>query len=257
MAKPAFRSAKQPGKWEGQGSRHERGYGSDWVKLRRSILERDGHLCRACLSEGRPTEATDVDHIRPKAKGGTDNPDNLQSLCGPCHRIKTRADTRRGVSVGLDGWPTGPERHGYSIPDGLRPSAIPVVLVTGPPASGKSYYIKQHAQPGDTIIDFDECRKKVGGTKWDARKEIWRKAFALRDQLIHELHNKVGGTAYLIVTAAKDEERKAWQRVLGTVKIVVIATTEAECIKRIRSDPERAEAADSQSGAVKAWWSIN
>ena len=243
-------------KWANQPSRHERGYGSAWVKLRLTILKRDGYLCQQCLSQGRPTPATEVDHIRPKAKGGTDDAENLQSLCNPCHYAKTRADTRRGVAVGIDGWPAGPERHGYSIPDGVRPSAIPVMLITGPPASGKSHYIRQHAQPGDTIIDFDECRKKVGGRKWDTRKDIWRKAFALRDQLIHDLHNKTDGTAYLIVTAAKHEERQAWRRVLGNVNIIVINTPAAECIRRIKEDPDRAEAATGQIGAVLDWWSV-
>ncbi|MEG9303316.1 HNH endonuclease signature motif containing protein [Psychrobacter celer] len=33
--------------------------------------------------------ATDVDHIINKAKGGSDDPSNLQSLCRKCHRSKT------------------------------------------------------------------------------------------------------------------------------------------------------------------------
>ncbi|MCC5855131.1 MAG: HNH endonuclease [Idiomarina sp.] len=71
------------------GNRHKRGYGKDWVKLRRLILERDDNLCIHCLSLGRYTEATHVDHIVPKAKGGTDGEDNLQSLCKSCHEAKT------------------------------------------------------------------------------------------------------------------------------------------------------------------------
>ncbi|WP_345945876.1 HNH endonuclease [Psychrobacter sp. Ps4] len=33
--------------------------------------------------------ATDVDHIINKAKGGSDEPSNLQSLCRKCHLSKT------------------------------------------------------------------------------------------------------------------------------------------------------------------------
>lgn len=71
------------------GNRHKRGYGKDWEKIRRIILERDDHLCINCLSEGRYTEATHVDHIEPKSRGGTDDEDNLQSLCKACHESKT------------------------------------------------------------------------------------------------------------------------------------------------------------------------
>jgi 5-methylcytosine-specific restriction protein A len=73
-------------------SRHERGYGSKWVKLRAVILKRDNHLCQPCLRNGRPTQATAVDHIKPKAKGGTDEPENLEATCDQCHAVKTQAE---------------------------------------------------------------------------------------------------------------------------------------------------------------------
>ncbi|ELV2160624.1 HNH endonuclease [Escherichia coli] len=34
-------------------------------------------------------EAKTVDHIIPKAHGGSDADSNLQSLCWPCHKAKT------------------------------------------------------------------------------------------------------------------------------------------------------------------------
>lgn len=88
-------------------SRHARGYGAAWDKLRKFILERDKHLCQPCLSKGRPTQATAVDHIKPKAKGGMDDPDNLQAICGPCHDEKTTLENGGRVKprTGLDGWP--------------------------------------------------------------------------------------------------------------------------------------------------------
>lgn len=71
------------------GSTTERGYGYAWRKLRDSILKRDNYLCVKCAVAGRVAEARDVDHIKAKAHGGTDDPDNLQSLCSPCHKQKT------------------------------------------------------------------------------------------------------------------------------------------------------------------------
>ena len=89
-------------------SRHERGYGTDWYKLRSHVLAEEP-LCRMCAALGRVTPATDLDHILPKAQGGTDRLDNLQPLCRACHDDKTRADNRRRgkVATGLDGWPIG------------------------------------------------------------------------------------------------------------------------------------------------------
>ncbi|NBV62796.1 MAG: HNH endonuclease, partial [Rhodobacteraceae bacterium] len=93
-------------------SRHQRGYDNEWVKLRRQIIARDNGLCQACLTSGRPTPFAAVDHIVPKAKGGTDHPDNLQCLCGPCHEAKTQAEAAEAQGraytpkrqIGLDGW---------------------------------------------------------------------------------------------------------------------------------------------------------
>lgn len=76
----------------GSTSRHERGYGSAWVKTRARILKRDMHLCQPCLTTGRPTLATEVDHVTPKAKGGTDDDENLQAICHDCHVVKTEAE---------------------------------------------------------------------------------------------------------------------------------------------------------------------
>jgi 5-methylcytosine-specific restriction protein A len=88
-------------------SRHARGYDHRWVKLRALILKRDRYLCQPCYRANRLTQATQVDHITPKAKGGTDDHDNLQSICTHCHAVKTDADEGRKVPrvVGLDGYP--------------------------------------------------------------------------------------------------------------------------------------------------------
>ena len=43
-------------------------------------------FCHDC---GAP--ATEVHHIRRRADGGGDEPGNLRSLCGPCHRRTTGA----------------------------------------------------------------------------------------------------------------------------------------------------------------------
>lgn len=88
-------------------SRHERGYGTRWDKLRAHILRRDKYLCQNCLGNGSVTTASQVDHRKPKAKGGTDDPDNLWSLCRACHEAKTARDQGHRVKprIALDGWP--------------------------------------------------------------------------------------------------------------------------------------------------------
>lgn len=90
-------------------SRHKRGYGTAWEKLRKVILARDKHLCQPCRRAGRVKVGSQVDHRTPKAKGGTDDPENLEVICEPCHRVKSAAESgsplKRKVAIGLDGWP--------------------------------------------------------------------------------------------------------------------------------------------------------
>lgn len=83
-----------------RGSRHERGYGSQWDKTRLRILRRDNGLCQPCLRAGRVTSARAVDHIVPKSEGGTDVDDNLQAICIECHKAKTAAESVRARKGG-------------------------------------------------------------------------------------------------------------------------------------------------------------
>lgn len=100
---------KKPAPWSfadpARGSRHERGYGTDWVKRRERILQRDCGLCQECKRQGRLKAVGDkpysayVDHIIPKFEGGTDDDSNLETLCRTCHTEKTNREKNRGRGV--------------------------------------------------------------------------------------------------------------------------------------------------------------
>jgi 5-methylcytosine-specific restriction enzyme A len=98
-------------------SRHERGYGTAWTKLREQAMRRDMWLCQPCRKAGRTTAATECDHITPKAKGGKDELSNLQAICQPCHAAKTAVEvaeaqgraTQTRLTFDAAGWPIWPE----------------------------------------------------------------------------------------------------------------------------------------------------
>ena len=87
--------------WDHGGkTRQERGYGKSWEYARKQALIRDDYLCVRCRDEGVYTRAREVDHKLPKHLGGTDHPDNLESICTPHHKQKTNQeaiDARRGL----------------------------------------------------------------------------------------------------------------------------------------------------------------
>lgn len=88
-------------------SRQSRGYGAQWQRVRKEVLERDNYLCQACWRKDRPTPGTEVHHRIPKAVGGTDDPSNCETLCRACHlEADAAAQGRTPVKrcrVALDG----------------------------------------------------------------------------------------------------------------------------------------------------------
>lgn len=56
-------------------------------KLRHQVFQRDGYRCRECGATNKQTRLH-VDHIKPVAKGGTNDLSNLQTLCEDCNQAK-------------------------------------------------------------------------------------------------------------------------------------------------------------------------
>lgn len=53
--------------------------------LRFQILERDGFRCRYCGASAGDGAVLHVDHIHPRAFGGSDDPENLVTACHECN----------------------------------------------------------------------------------------------------------------------------------------------------------------------------
>jgi 5-methylcytosine-specific restriction endonuclease McrA len=80
--------------------RYEAGRALSDPELRRRVFERDGHRCRACSSP----ELLAVDHVVAVINGGSDDFENLQTLCRTCNSSKGRKQSaawRRGKKEGL------------------------------------------------------------------------------------------------------------------------------------------------------------
>lgn len=74
--------------------------GKEWFLLREQVLERDSRTCRYCGVTPEPywqsmgwdkerfRSGVVVDHVIPKARGGTDDIENLVTACEPCNLEK-------------------------------------------------------------------------------------------------------------------------------------------------------------------------
>ena len=85
-------------------------YHGPWPRIRRSILDRDGHRCQIqgprCKGD-----ATHVDHIVPWSEGGAwYEPDNLRAACETCN--SGRVSARLSALANLNRQkPTKPSRE--------------------------------------------------------------------------------------------------------------------------------------------------
>ena len=94
-------------------------------------------LCRRCLAAGKLNTAVCIDHKVPISQGGSmHDPDNLQPLCAACHKLKSAFEASEQS-----------HRYGPHKPRGW--------LVVGPPAAGKSTWVRQHASEADIVWDYD------------------------------------------------------------------------------------------------------
>ena len=83
--------------WQAQhdqqrGSATQRGYDSAWRRTAAQLIANwravNGDWCPGYQVEAHPATNLTVDHIVPKARGGTNDPENLRVLCRPCNSRK-------------------------------------------------------------------------------------------------------------------------------------------------------------------------
>lgn len=73
-------------------------YGREWKRIRDRYIK-SHPLCNECLKNNLFIAATEVHHILPLRRGGTNDFNNLMSLCKPCHSsISARDGDRWGRS---------------------------------------------------------------------------------------------------------------------------------------------------------------
>jgi 5-methylcytosine-specific restriction protein A len=234
-----------------RGSAASRGYDKDWRRVRLAVLDTEP-CCRVCMSEDRVTPAVLVDHIVPLDIAPERRLDrtNLQPLCTLCHAIKTADDMARYRRAGdsLD--------EQLLWPSWLVPSRVPLTIVCGPAASGKSTWVRERAKPCDTVIDVDLIHRELTGGETRRRsKSDLARALARRNAMLGALgQERRPGAAFLIVAAPNPDERDKWARMLEPRTVAVMETPAEECIRRIEADPERSREAEWMVPAVLNWW---
>lgn len=80
-----------PGGWSTDRERTRAVSGRAWRETRARILRRDP-WCYVCAK----SRSVEVDHVVPRAEGGSLDDGNFRGICVPCHRVKSREEATRG-----------------------------------------------------------------------------------------------------------------------------------------------------------------
>lgn len=133
-----------------------------------------------------------------------------------------------------------------------------VILVCGPPASGKSTYVRVHAKTGDTVIDLDVIAQSFGLKRgWPSTHfALVMREWASRMKALAQLGPL--DVAWVVMGAPLREQREHWVRALGVKSsdLIVLTATREELFERIKADPERSRVRSEQVLAVRNWFEL-
>jgi predicted kinase len=111
-------------------------------------------------------------------------------------------------------------------------------VVTGPPAAGKTTWVREHAKPGDITIDYDALIGALtprGTEPYDAPMHIVDVAQTARNAAIHVALNKLWHcNIYIIDSKPNDQARQRYERL--DAQFVNIDPGYEACMGRARSE---------------------
>jgi 5-methylcytosine-specific restriction protein A len=145
----------------------------------------------------------------------------------------------------------------YDSLNALQPAAAAlhtVTLVCGPPLAGKSTYVKQHAAPGDIIVDTDLLGCAISGMSvHDTPATLKPFLFAMRDAVLAQLRVTVEPRRVWVVETASDPDLRARLRSKWLAsEVIVLLTPVSVCRARLLASP-RPRRVD-WIAAVENWW---
>jgi predicted kinase len=186
-----------------------------------------------CLAANKQTPADTVDHIIPHCGDYALFWDsgNYQSLCKKCHDTKTYYETVRT----------------RKLPPWLEPKSKDIILLFGPPASGKTTWAFK--QKESTVVDLDVIKEKISNQNpYEMDDRFMSMCFAIRNKMIADTRGKM----IVIATLSNTKHRKSWVGQLKA-KPYLMSTPMHVCMERIDNDERRTDK-EKHKALVRAWF---
>lgn len=138
------------------------------------------------------------------------NPANVEVVCFDCHN-KHHA------------------RFGYE-------AQKKVYIIYGSPLSGKTSFVREHAQPNDLIVDMDSIHEMISvNDRYSKNDRLNSVVFDIRDKLYELIKYRSGKwcNAYVITGGAMRGERERLMTRLNADDFIFIEASYDECINRL------------------------
>lgn len=116
-----------------------------------------------------------------------------------------------------------------------------MILVAGPPCGGKSTYVREHAGPGESVLDFDDLVEEIAGVRYSRDPEV-------TDLALEEWCRRLPVSDWVVWTAPRRAQRGRLRGQFGAV-VTVVTASEAECLRRAT-----AERPESWQQLVRDWF---
>lgn len=132
-----------------------------------------------------------------------------------------------------------------------------VVMVYGPPLSGKSSYVRARIKTGDMVIDYDQLFLAVSGKAlYEKPNELLPNVQAMHRLLLDHCKTRYGKwtTAWVIGGYADRYKREKLSEELGA-QLIKIEATKEECMKRLKEDRDRSKQIALWTGYIDKWFS--
>lgn len=138
-------------------------------------------------------------------------------------------------------------RYGYCPQHGQTT----IHLVIGPPCSGKTTYVREHARVGDLVVDWDALMAALSGRAGHVSDPgLSAYIAAARDAVVTRLTQRRGGTeppaAWIVATTM--------QHLGMPAQVHVLDVPAEECIARLHADPDGRDVAEVEQ-VIRSWQS--
>lgn len=224
----------------------------EYRSWRNQVVAKAGGRCEALDNGHRcdkywPEHKMYADHIVELKDGGSAfDLSNGQCLCASHHNSKTITAKKFRSEL----W------SGNLIYPDLPTPTCQVMLICGPPASGKSTYVKDNAKPDDIVIDLDTIAREYG---FDRDRSSNIVPFLLRERnnrLARLAREPAERVAWVILGAPGLKQRRWWRDKLGVQphNLVLLVPSRAELHRRVVADPDRRAVIDRHMMVIDKWF---